>query len=205
MKEQTVKTMAQFILDNNELIDTHDLKQAYINTIKEKIKKEYGVYMDISKISYQLSFEENFASFMISEILPTFQKSKNESKEETLKTFQFYQKISFIGSKIWNMDLENNTIKIDDRYFNVGYIAYLLLYIINNELPEDMAKANEIEKLSGLKYNESHFAYTNLNYFGNIQVKKLKNGTLIFKGLTAEMKNNLQYVYDICQKGKNIR
>lgn len=184
MKEVTTKEMANFILANVNLLDVYDLRETYTRTIRQKIKNEYGVYMEDSEINYSQTFEENWRNFLNKKILPKF---------GDIETFKFYQKVHYYGGKIYGF--EGDTIQSSGM--TVYELVYLLLYIVFNELDSDLARANEIEKKSGLRYDIPYYGWTNFETFGDVQVKKIKSGKITFKGLTPEMKERLEKVIKI--------
>ena len=181
------RVMASFIMANVDLLDTYDLKSAYIAAMKKRALSDHGIYIEDNFLSINLSYEDNLKNFLFKKVYP---------KYKDIETYKFYQSFKFIGNYV--SSLEGTTMKGSRLY--IGHIVYLLLYIVNNEIDEDMERANIIGKNSGLNYDERNYSFTNFNTFGDVQVRKLNSGKIIFKGLTPEMKERLYKFYDITHR-----
>lgn len=185
MKDVSTKEMAEFILSNVDILDYFDLRETYTRTIRQRIKKDFGVFIQDSEINYTKTIEENWNSYLAKKILPKFGNVEN---------YKFYQAVYYYGCKIYS--LEDDTIQASS--LSAHELVYLMLYVVNNELDSDLARAHDICKnVNGSINNHAYFSFTNFNFFGDVQVKKLKNGKITFKGLTEQMRDRLKKVIEV--------
>jgi hypothetical protein len=181
------KTMASFIMGNCDLVDTYDLREAYIRTIRQRIKKEFGVYVRDEFISSDLTYSQNWARYWDKEIAPRF---------TSLEEYKFYQKVQNFGSHIYS--IEGDTIQASG--LAVNYLVYLMYYIVFDELDDNLKRANNIQEESGFNHDTPNFKFTNFNKFGSVEVKKCNNGRITFKGLLDEQRARLHKIYEITHR-----
>jgi hypothetical protein len=183
-----VQSMVDLVAANVSLLDTYDLQKLYCSVISKKIKAEYNIYVDTTELDYQLSYEDNVEKFI----------TENVSKKNmTIEEYHLKQKMVYSCSKIYSFD-GKNTFKISNGCCGLdnGSFIYLLLYIVNNEVGEDLAKAQSIQKSSGLVYNET---FDTVDILG-LKVKRYQNGKLTIKRLSTEQCKELEYILALCKK-----
>jgi hypothetical protein len=185
------KAMANFIVVNADLLENYDLKETYLKAMRNRIRADYGIYANENLLNYNLSYEENLKKFLDNVICP---------KYKDIDTYKFYQSFQFIGRNTYSIDTEKDTVKIQGSKLYVSYIVYLLFYVVKNEVHKDMGKAMDMIKEINISDDTSNFSFTNFNLFGDVQVRKLNSGKIIFKGLTPEMKERLYKFYDITHR-----
>lgn len=187
----TVKEKLAFIAANVDLIGEYQIKDIYLNIVKERIKEEYGIHVDPSVLNHNLSYQENW------EIIYT---KTIASKFKNIEEYKFFQSFEYPAKNIWKIEFDKDTIIHTTSGMILYCLVYVLLYVVLNEIDEDFARANEIQRNSGLDYNTISFNYTDFGFFTGIQVKKAKNGTILIKGLNNEQKERLNYLFTVSQK-----
>lgn len=187
----TVKEKLAFIAANIDLIQEYQIKDIYLNIIRERIKEEYGISVDTSLLNQNLSYQENWGNIYTKIIAPKF---------KNIEEYKFFQTFEYSGKYIWKIENENENIVIHTSRMPVNSLIYVLLYVILNEIDENFARVNQIEKGAGFDYNTISFNYTDFGFFTGVQIKKLKNGTVTIKGLNKEQEERLNYLYTVTQK-----
>jgi len=179
--------MASFIMANYDLVDTYDLREAFVRTVRQRIKKEYGVYVRDEFIDSNLTYEQNWEKYFDKEIAPRF---------KDIEEYKFYQAVNTYGSKIYG--IEGDTIQACG--LSVNYFVYLMYYIVFNELDDNLKRANDTQDAAGFHYDTPNFKFTNFNKFGSVEVKKCNNGRITFKGLLDEQRARLHKIYEITHR-----
>jgi hypothetical protein len=179
----TAKEQASFIFANVDLIDTYDTRDCYKKAVMNRIKKEYNIYVEINEIDSMVSYHDNVGKILASKV----------EKFGDLETFRFYNRFKYQGSKIYlniNGDLVSR--------LGIKDIIYIMFYIVLDKQYDDYCETLPLQDKSGIEYDCKKFEYENKEVFGDVKVKQLINGKIIFKNLTDVMQERLDYLMKVC-------
>lgn len=186
----SVKEKISFIAANIDLIDEYQVKDIYLSVIRSRIKDEYGIYVDPSDLDHKLSYHDNWKNYHDKKIIKNF---------SSIKEYKFFKDFEVPARNIWKIE-NNKDVTIHCSGMSLYNLIYILLYVVFNEIDEDLARANKIEKDAGFGYGVTNFSYTDFGFFKGIQIRKTKNGQVTIKGLNDEQKERLNYLFTVTRK-----
>ena len=90
------------------------------------------------------------------------------------------------------------TLKTSD--LGVNDFLFLMEYVVNKKITSDYEAVNTIMENCNMQHDQELWNWTNFGVYGDVQVKKFKNGKVIFKGLSKEQYSRLAEIFELVRR-----
>jgi hypothetical protein len=193
--------MIQFIRENLILVDDYDLKELYFKVIQKKFYKEYGFYLEANNSG---SFVHNELKFKVNDILnyeqlefawKEWEKQSGMSEQERNERVKFDSLFNYYYLHIEKVNANGN-VEFSLGKNGIGNFLFLMFYVIHGEIHNDYSIENQLVdnyKLRGITWDDESFPHVKVIELG-IEMKRLKNGKLIVKGLIDKDLNEIERI-----------
>jgi hypothetical protein len=185
MDKVTNEERNALILSQIDELPDHLLNSLYVSALKKAIEEKYGVY--IIEPDGRLTVEGNWKMFL---------ESKEYKKCGSIERYKRYREFKFMENQF--ISLEGLVLKT--HALRVNCFVYLMEYVINGIVHEDLRVAHEIIDNINMKIDTESWDYTNFGVYGSTEVKKYKNGKVQFNKLTDAQRERLNEIIQLFRR-----
>lgn len=200
-KLEKTKTIHNYLKENISVLDSYDLKDVYLKTIKKIIDRKYKISIPFEFLNKKYRYD----SCLTEESLWNLYYNEEILKYGTIEEYQlcknFNPDLRYVNSINYDKDKQILKFTYSSRYW-LSYMLYFLQYVTTGTIEKDYEKTDNLKKKYFSEFssdNPGKFDFKKISELDNIEIKRFLNDNYVIKNFSESSFKRFQEIITLLE------